>query len=113
MKSINNMKSIKVFLSRTIKSLSIQNNYQPLNNAVLFSTNCRRFKEHEFTTRLTEDKTIKDQFHIRDLCNFGEKTPLGLIVVIFIICTIFSHFFTGVQDKFEYKINSINLNKLT
>merc|ERR1712096_245001 len=81
--------------SRTIKSLSIQKNYQPLNNAVLFSTNCRRFKEHEFTTRLTEDKTIKDQFHIRDLCNFGEKTPLEKI------------------KNFNYVLNDEHINYLT
>lgn len=72
------MQPLKVLLPKVI-NLSTRSNKKLFKNVSFFSTNSRNCKEHEFTTRLAEERTVKDQFLIKDLCNFGEKTPLGKV----------------------------------
>lgn len=76
------MQTLKVLLPK-IRNLSSRSNNKLFRNVTFFSTNSISCKEHEFTTRLTEEKTVKDQFLIKDLCNFGEKTPLGQFCLVF------------------------------
>jgi len=88
------MQPLKVLLPKVI-NLSTRSNKKLFKNVSFFSTNSRNCKEHEFTTRLAEERTVKDQFLIKDLCNFGEKTPLEKI------------------KNFNYVLNDEHVNYLT